>query len=342
MKYIKKFAEIFEGNTEENQWWKEFTKYKLSAYPVNIPKEDVTIDLSGDINTHPVLTWNSPTTGKKVYSYTKERTDAQRNEKYERVEKMSEEQVEKIKAVCHDIIIDTNSSESDKQAAAVVSIIAQTGLRPGSKKGFSVTHNRGVSTLAVENVIIKGSIIKLDFTGKSYEHNTAEFEDGTVAHYLENKIKKQKKSDFVFDISSEKVESFMKDLPEMNHFKVKDLRTHIAGKVAKDFLSNDPLPPPPVPNDPKEIKKAVTIKLKKAFETVSHQLNNTPAMAKKSYVSPVIINKWLNDIGVKIETTVTEKYKQQKDNDGEHIVGNAVVYNLPDWWESDDVELVKA
>ena len=29
-------------------------------------------------------------------------------------------------------------------------------------------------------------------------------------------------------------------------------------------------------------------------------------------------------------------------NNDEHIVGNAVVYNLPDWWESDDVELVKA
>jgi DNA topoisomerase IB len=192
VKYIKNFGEIFEATAKPEQWWKKFTKYKLSAYPVNIPEEDVTVDLSGDIHTHPVLTWNSPATGKKVYAYTKERMDAQRAEKYERVSRLSQEQIDKMKIVCHDIIVG-DSPDLDKQAAAIVSIIAQTGLRPGSKKGFEETHNRGVITLAVENVTIQGSKVKLNFTGKSYADNVAEFEDGAVAHYLETRMKKMRK-----------------------------------------------------------------------------------------------------------------------------------------------------
>ena len=340
MKYIKKFEEIFEvAKVQPERWWKKYTQYKLSAYPPPaVKEEDVEVDLSGDINTHPVLTWNSPTTGKKVYSYTKERVDAQKEEKYARVEQLSQGQIEKMTVICHDVITSDSSSDLDKQAATVVSIIAQTGLRPGSKKGFEATHNRGVTTLSAQNIKISGSKIKFNFTGKSYADNVAEFEDGAIAHYLTERMKKLKKSDFVFDISKDKIDSFMKGLPKMSNFKVKDLRTHIANRIAEDFLENDPLLPPPVPNDPKEIKRVVTAKLKKAFEFVSRKLNNTPAMAKHSYVNPVVIIEWLKHLGIKqTESTVTES----KEIGSNQLIGNAPVYKLPEWWDSDEVELIK-
>jgi DNA topoisomerase-1 len=319
-------------------WWKKYTKYELSVYPVNVPEKDVTVDLTGDIDTHPVLTWNSPTTGKKVYSYTKARVEAQKAEKYERIKQLSQGQVDQLKSYCHDILVSDEASEERKQAAAVAAIIAQTGLRPGSKQGFETTHNRGVMTLAAENFQVDGGTVRLHFTGKSYQENRAEFEDGAVASYLEDRLKGLKPDEFVFDISKSTLDDFVKGLPQMAKFKVKDLRTHIANRVAMEFLEKDPTPPPPVPNDPGAIKKSVKAKLKKAFEAVSQKLNNTPAMAKGSYVDPSVILTWLKSLGIAPSTGAVEEAERPGVRE---VVGNVPVYDLPDWWDSDDIELQK-
>ena len=332
MKNLRTFNE----NVEAEKWWKKYTKYELSAYPTNVPEKDVTVDLSGDIDTHPVLTWNSPVSGKKVYSYTKKRMESQKAEKYSRIEKMSQDQIDKMKVLCHDVIVG-DADDKKKQAAVIVSIIAQTGLRPGSKKGFEETENRGVTTLSASNIKITGANIKLNFTGKAYQDNVAELTDGAIAHYLSKRIKGMK-GGFVFDVGRDAVDSFMKSVPKMDKFKVKDLRTHIANKVAKDFLETDPLPPPPVPKDPVDIKKAVKRKFTKAFEAVSRVLNNSPAMAKGSYVDPAVLTTWLAKWGIAYSTGVIESLEEDKPV---KMVGNVPVYTLPDWWDSDEIELVK-
>lgn len=332
MKHLKLFEEF-----EEDKWWKKYTKYNLSAYPTNVPEKDVKIDLSGDIDKHPVMTWNSPKTGKKVYAYTKARMDAQKELKYGRIEQMDDEQLEKIKVKCHEILTGQGSDET-KQAAAVICIIAQTGLRPGSKKGFEKTENRGVSTLAKENIEINASHITLNFTGKSFKHNTSEIEDGVLAYYLEEQMEDKGPKDFVFDVSSDVIDRFYKKTLEMGNFKIKDLRTFIANKIAKDFLENDPEMPPPVPLKSSEIKKLVKIKLKHAFEVVSKKLNNSPAMAKSSYVDPAVIEDWLDELG--IAPKVIDEDEEAPIKETPKFIGNAPVYKLPKWWDS-DIELVK-
>lgn len=349
MKRIKSFQDHVSEKKEakpkkpkkerQPQWWDKFTKYELSAYPVNIPEEDVTVDLSGDIDTHPVLTWNSPKTGKKVYSYTKKRMEAQKAQKYERISNLSDKQIEQIKVKCHEDIVLDEASDSDKQAAAVVSIIAQTGLRPGSREGFEKTENRGVLTLGPDNVKINGDKIQLEFVGKSYKENVAEFEDGALAHYLQNRIKEQRGEEFLFDISKSTVDQYYKDKLKMEGFKIKDLRTFIANKLAKIFLNSSEAPPPPVPEKPAEIKKAVKSKLKRVFEYVSKMLNNSPAMARNSYVDPGVIDSWLNKLGIR--SVITEDAEQPEGSEPEKFIGNAPVYALPKWWDDEDAELVK-
>lgn len=329
MKHVKLFENF------DDKWWKKYTKYELSAYPTNVPKDKVKIDLTGDIDTHPVMTWYSPTTGKKVYAYTKARVEAQKLEKYDRIGKISDEQIEKIKVVCHATLTNPDSSDDAQQAAAIVSIIVQTGLRPGSAEGFGKTKNRGVMTLAPKNVEIKDNKITLDFVGKSYKENTAEIDDGVLAHYLEGRMNNSK--EFVFDVSKYAVEHYYKETLNMGKFKIKDLRTYIANKIAKYFLEHDPAMPPPVPEQPSMIKKLVKTKLKHAFEFVSKKLNNSPAMTKNSYVDPHVINEWLSDLGV-VPANVTESV-ETVDRD-QKFVGNAPVYDLPNWWDS-DVELIK-
>lgn len=253
---------------------------------------------------------------------------------------MSDEQLERIKVKCHELLTGLESEET-KEAAAIISIIAQIGLRPGSVAGFEKTENRGVSTLTPENFKIHNSHITLDFIGKSFKHNTAEIEDGVLAYYLEERIKTKEPKKFLFGVSKDIIERFYKKTLEMGDFKIKDLRTFIANKIAKEFLENDPEMPPPVPVDPTEIKKVVKKKLHRAFEVVSKKLNNSPAMAKSSYVDPSIIESWLEELGIEEPKHEMAEVVESESSDNQKFIGNAPVYDLPHWWNS-DIELVKS
>lgn len=322
-------------------WWKPYTQYQLTKYPVNIPQDQVTIDTAGNVNSHWVMSWTDPKSGRRVYAYTKEFAAKQAQSKWTRTSKMSPEKIQSFK----DITAKTLMSKGDdklKQAAAVISIIAQTGLRPGSQAGFAQTGNRGVLTLGPDNIHITGDKIGLSFVGKSYQQNDAEIIDSTLASYLQQRLASSKGQQFVFDVPRHVVDDYYKRILKMGAYKIKDLRTHTAGQLAKEILHKDPLPPPPVPDDPKDIKKAVKIKLKHVFDTVSKQLNNTPAMAKGSYVNPSIINDWLEELGLHAELN-NSVYKEEIDEEQEpiEVIGNAPIWNLPKWWDSEDIVLVK-
>lgn len=326
----------------DNGWWKKYTKYQLSRYPIGVPEKDVTVDTSGDVNSHAVMTWYDPKTHVKIYSYTKARMDAQAQQKWGRTSNISSEQVDKVKALASATLTSKKSDDQQKQAAAIISIIAQTGLRPGSREGTAATGNRGVSTLGPENIHIAGDNIKLTFTGKSYQENLAEIKDGILANYLKTRL--GTKEEFIFNVPEHVVNSFYKKTLSMGDFKIKDLRTHMAGTLAKDILENDPLPPPPLPEKPSEIKKQVKAKLKHVFELVSERLNNTPAMAKGSYINPVIISNWLTNLGIAQQVVNSVGHEGQpieEDNQEVDFVGDAPIYKLPAWWYDDNIQLVK-
>lgn len=326
-------------------WWKKYVKYNLTAYPTNVPEKDVTIDLSGDIDTHAVMTWVSPKTGRRVYSYTKTFAANQAAKKWDRTSKMSQEKIDNFTTVTAKVLTGKGDDKT-KQAAAINAIIAQTGLRPGSIKGFYETGNRGVSTLAPENVTINGNKISLDFTGKSGVQNIAQIVDGPLASYLQSRLTATKGQPFLFDVPRYLIDDFYKRVLKMGNFKIKDLRTHTAGELAKQTLASDTLPPPPIPDNPKELKKMVKKKLTHVFDVVSKKLNNTPAMAKGSYIRPSIIDDWLKGLGIEVqmqENGMSTPYKTPIEEEEEvEFIGDAPIYKLPAWWNNDNLDLIKA
>ena len=185
--------------------------------------------------------------------------------------------------------------------------------------------------------------------------------DPVVAEFLKNKLRTNKNKEFLFDITDAQLDKIYanKIEPKNKQIKIKDLRTYTATKMAKNILLTDKTPPPPLPDNPKKIKSLVKSKLKNVYEQVSQHLNNTPAMAKNSYIHPEIIKNWLINLGVKpklIENTI-------KSNDNNNIslmelmheikseenikmldaemnpqdLEDCDVYNLPDWWDNDKI-----
>lgn len=346
---LKKFKEKnidtieIKPKKEPSVFIKKYGKYKLNAFPPpEVNESDVKVNLDGDIHSHAVLTWRDPKSGRNVNSYTQKFMKRNASLKWDRVKKLSNEKVDKIRNNSLKMLSSKNVLESD--SAAIIALISMTGLRVGEHTNYERTKNRGVMTLGPDNVKVEGKKIILNFVGKSYKENNAEIENEQLANYIEKKIEKNKDKDFIFETNYITLnETFDKFAGKK--FKIKDLRTYTATKIASEILLNDKEPPPPLPESDSAIKKVVKLKLKRIFEIVSQKLNNTPAMAKSSYIHPEVIHKWLDDIGVKpelkkeiynenfnLQNVLTEGFKVTADFE------DCDEYPLPEWWFNDNYE----
>jgi DNA topoisomerase-1 len=289
---------VVNPNIPNPHFRKKYGKLKLNAYPpIGVDEKDVKVNTEGNIHTHAVLQWKDPKSGRTISAYTPRFMARNAKIKWKRVQRIKEEYVDRIFDKSIKALRSRNPIE--REAGAIISIISKTGLRPGSMAGYNDTGNRGVSTLGPENVKIDGDKITINFVGKSFQENNAEFRNPELAKYLSKKIQEKKGEKFLFDVSAGQVRNVFNKKLGRKGMKIKDLRTYTATKMASNILKNNDLPPSPLPEKQSEIKKAVKKKLNAVFDEVSKKLNNTPAMTKSSYVHPKVIDKWLEEIGVK-------------------------------------------
>lgn len=314
---------------KQPHWFAHIHKeHQLSKVPIGVPREHVHLDLEGDIHSKAVMKWKDPKTGKPVRAYTSKFMEAHAQQKWKRVVALNPHVDQHIIKQTHAHLSDLASPKH--QSNAILAIIAHTGLRPGNRRLYAATKNRGISTLGPDNVSISGDTIKLNFTGKSYKNNKAAITDPILAKYLTGLKKKNKGKEFLFDVTSTKlVDYIMKKEMGLGGFKIKDLRTFKAAKLAYKFLHSKEVPPPPMPE--KGAKAAVGSKLKKTFELVSEALNNTPSMAKKSYVPPMVIENWMKEIGFNTQLS-------KADDDSGVLIGNIPDENLDEYGEERDQE----
>lgn len=287
------------NNFHSNEWLEKFKQYKLNAYPINVPKDQVIIDLKGDINSHAVLKWTDPKTKVVKRAYTQEFMERNAAKKWERIHSISDKNIKAIKKYSYNEFINSELDSSTRSAAAIVYIIANTGLRRGDVDKFKVTGNRGVSTLGPDNVLVKGNTISFNFIGKSYQENTAKITDKKLAEFIAELKESRKNEEFLFETTPSKIDGIFKSYaPE--GVKIKDMRTYVATDKARELLSNAE-----IPNNFQELpktkqKKVVNSVLKEVYEKVSQVLNNTPTMAKNSYIHPIVVNKWLQQLNYQI------------------------------------------
>lgn len=286
--------------TDQN-WWADFKKYNLNAYPIGVDKKDVEVDESGDVNSHWILRWKDPKTGKLKNSYSKEFLDRNAEYKWQRIEHISSKQINKIKQGSKNLINKALTGQ-ERDAAAIVNIIAQTGLRRGDRVKFAITGNRGVSTISPENVNIIGNKVILNFIGKSYKENVSTINDPILAEYLQNLKDVRKGEQFLFTSNDATIDKVFNSVGGEN-LKLKDLRTYVATDLAKKILFEDKTQPPPIPPQLSVTKKKKLIKdkLNRCYELVSQKLNNTPAMAKNAYIHPNVITKWIETLAIDFE-----------------------------------------
>ena len=269
-----------------------------------------------------------------------------------------------------------NKDKRIADAAAVIKIITETGLRVGSVDEAQ-TGNVGVRTLRKEHFTFEGDTVKLKFIGKEYQVNVAEIKNKELVSYLKKTTKSLKPDDRVFESGYGLVSSMLKKI-NPKEITPKNLRTYQGTKYARELCATGN-PPPLKSTKPKDIKKEVSVKLKEVFTKVAALLNNTPSMAQGSYVHPAVITDYLKSMNLKprevgykhklveaakatkkdIEgknkeykmssmddfyTEYLKEYKLSKEEEesiSDEDAENCEEYLLPEWWENDEWELVK-
>ena len=216
--------------------------------------------------------------------------------KYKKISKIKEKDIVLLEEKTNKLLQAKDKIVAD--SAAVIGIILKTGLRIGSQDTEdSMTGNMGIRTLHKENITISGDKVSLKFIGKSYQENLGSFQDKNIADYLSSKLATIGDKERVFGCTYGQVNKVMSKINPKG-INPKDLRTYKATEFAKKLLSDKKTPPPPLPEDKKSIKKMVKEKLNMVFDKVSKLLNNSPTMARNSYIHPVVITDFLNNLGL--------------------------------------------
>jgi DNA topoisomerase-1 len=208
--------------------------------------------------------------GKKGYIYTAAHWNRVNAEKFNRTKKLTKKLPSILKAIDNDFYA--------KPEAQVLDLIYKTGFRVGSNKEIiAKVKAYGASTLTSDMVKVNGDHMHFSFIAKKGVQVEHDLKDKKLAELLSNKKGRLFKTEYP------EVAKYFKKL--VKGFKIKDFRTlrgtAIALKEVEAFK--------PQPTDAAQIKKAMNAVCK----TVASELGNTPAVAKKAYISPEVWRVWI-------------------------------------------------
>jgi DNA topoisomerase IB len=162
----------------------------------------------------------------------------------------------------------------------VLSLIMQTGIRPGSDEDMLAEKKAyGATTLEGKHVHQnEDGTLTLDFIGKKGVQNKIVVKDDFLVGILSERAKKVGPDGKIFKIDNLQLLKYVASL-DGGKFKPKDFRTLIGTKHAMEEIQKTERPA-----DEKSYKKEVI----RIAKMVAEKLGNTPAVALKSYISPVV------------------------------------------------------
>lgn len=180
----------------------------------------------------------------------------------------------------------------EKVLAAVIKIL-QTGLiRVGNDEYARTNKSFGLTTMQDRHVAVKGATIRFEFRGKSGKFHKIDIEDRRLAKIVGGcqAIPGQELFQYIgddgkpHDITSTDVNEYLQEITQSD-FTAKDFRTWggtvLAALALQEFKKCD-------------TKTQAKKNLVRAIEAVAQRLGNTPAICKKCYIHPEIMNAYLD------------------------------------------------
>lgn len=204
----------------------------------------------------------------------------------------------KIYADCNKYMLAPKPTKN-KIIAIIIKIISLCYFRIGNAKYVKLYNHYGVSTIKKEHVHVMPNKIHIKFIGKKGVLNECILQDNKIINAIKSLLNGKSKNDFIFSYVENKQENLITAVEINNWLRQYDedlttkmfrnydanilLLEHLRKEHSSQDLSPDQLPLP-------KRKKVIS----NAMKIVSSYINNTPAICKKAYINPELIEMYLD------------------------------------------------
>lgn len=224
--------------------------------------------------------------GRKQYRYHKRWSEVRDEAKYHRLVAFGRA----LPAVRAAVAKDLGAAELSRRKvlAAIVAILDTTGVRVGNEEYAAANGSFGLTTLRTRHVSLNGSQVRLRFRGKTGREHRITLDDRRLARIVKRcrDLPGEELFTYVDDagainaIGSDDVNAYIREIAG-DEFSAKDFRTWI-GTVECIAGLTEPA------EDDGDAKQRIVA----ALARVAERLGNTPAVCRKAYVHPAVLETY--------------------------------------------------
>ena len=233
--------------------------------------------------------------GRKQYRYHPEWRAARDGAKFERMIAFGEALPKLRRRLGRDLRL--SGLSRDKVLATVVSLLDATRIRVGNAEYARDNESFGLTTLKTKHVRFVGDgRARFSFRGKGGIEHDVTVDDKRLSKIVRScqHLPGQQLFQYVDDdgarhpITSDLVNEYLHQAMGED-FTAKDFRTWSATLSAISLMAATPLPEPV---NGRISEKAFKTAIVTAIKAVAAELRNTPTVAKKSYINPIVFTAW--------------------------------------------------
>lgn len=224
--------------------------------------------------------------GRKQYRYHPDFRASRDDAKFGRMLQFSKALPKIHEAVDRDL--SKSGMPREKALAAVVALLENSLIRIGNEAYAQSNKSFGLTTLRNRHAVVEGSKVRFKFLGKSKVKHEVSLQDRRLARIVRKlqELPGQRLFQYLDEsgethaVTSEDVNGYLKAVTKKD-FTAKDFRTWAGTVLALESLAEvDPVP---------ETKREMTRALTHCMKDVASRLGNTPAVCRKSYVHPAVV-----------------------------------------------------
>jgi DNA topoisomerase I len=241
--------------------------------------------------------------GRKQYRYHERWREVRDENKYEKMVLFAQALPKIRRRINKDLALP--SLPRKKVLATVVQLLERTFIRVGNEEYAKDNNSFGLTTMQNRHIDVEGAKLRFRFRGKSGRAHDIPFEDRRVAKIIKK----------LQDLPGQEVFQYLDEQGEMHNLTSDDVNAYLHEITGEDFTAKDfrtwagtvlaamALQAQEAFENKTQAKK----NLKDAISAVAKVLGNTPAVCRKCYVHPAVLESYLDGNLIEGLKTRTEK-----------------------------------
>lgn len=248
---------------------------------------------------------------RKQYIYHERWREMRDENKYERIVSFAEALPKIRRRVSKDLSLP--GLPRNKVLATIVQLLEGSFIRVGNEEYARENKSFGLTTMQDRHVDVKGSKMRFRFRGKSGIKHDVDVTDRRIARIVlrlqdlpgQELFQYVDENDEVCDITSQDVNDYLREISGED-FTAKDFRTWAGTVLAAIALTAV---------GEFETKTQAKANIKSAVSAVAKMLGNTPAICRKCYVHPAVLETYLSGSAIEGLKRKTEEALENEDVD---------------------------